>query len=109
MPEIKRTVLQRSPVADLPGYETRLVLLEYPAGAKAPLHTHPVPGLGYVLSGSVRSQFGDGPSEVFSAGESFTDAADIVHTISENTSDTGPLQMLIAYTIKADEPNTQPL
>lgn len=102
---IKRTLLQTSPIADVPGWETRLFFVEYPPGADASGHSHPVVGLGYVLEGSVVSAFDDASPETFTAGQSFMDAASF-HRISRNGSDTEPLRFLIAYAVKTGEPNT---
>jgi quercetin dioxygenase-like cupin family protein len=103
--EIERMLLQISPIADVPGWETRLFLIEYPPGADASGHSHPVVGLGYVLEGSVISAFDDDEPETFVAGQSFTDAASF-HRISRNGSSTEWLRFLIAYAAKAGEPNT---
>ena len=102
---IKRTLLQTSPIAEVPGWETRLFLVEYPPGADASGHSHPVVGLGYVLEGSVISAFDNDEPETFVAGQSFADSASF-HRISRNGSDTEPLRFLIAYAVKRGEPNT---
>ena len=106
MSEIKRTLLETSPVDGMPGWETRLYLIEYPAGADGGGHWHPVVGIGYVLSGSIVSAFGDDAPETFTAGQSFQDPANIMHTISRNASTTEPMSFIIAYTVKTGEPNT---
>ena len=103
--EITRKLLQTSLISELPGWETRLFLIEYPPGADASEHSHPVVGLGYVLEGSVVSAFDDDEPETFTAGQSFMDLASF-HRISRNGSDTEPLRFLIAYTVKTGEPNT---
>ena len=106
MSEIKRTLLETSLVGGMPGWETRLYLIEYPAGADGGGHWHPVVGIGYVLSGSIVSAFGDDAPETFTAGQSFQDPANIMHTISRNASTTEPMSFIIAYTVKTGEPNT---
>ena len=103
--EITRTLLQVSPIDGMPGWETRMFLVEYPPGADASGHSHPVVGLGYVLGGSVISAFDDDEPETFVAGQSFKDAASF-HRVSRNGSDTEPLRFLIAYAVKTGEPNT---
>jgi len=104
--EIKRTLLESSPVDNMPGWETRLFLIEYPAGADGGGHWHPVRGIGYMLTGSIVSAFGDDQPETFTAGQSFQDPANIMHTISRNASATEPMSFVIAYTVKTGEPNT---
>jgi quercetin dioxygenase-like cupin family protein len=60
---IIRTILQAVPIPDLPGYESRLVLLEYPPGVAAPVHSHPVAATGYIIEGNVISQWEEGEIE----------------------------------------------
>jgi len=106
-PAIKRTILQTLPLANLPGWESRLVLLEYPPGFSAPLHHHPVASTGYVLEGSVTSQWeGREDVEHYAAGDSFVDLGETMHVRSENTSAAGGwLRMVMSYVIKIGEPN----
>ena len=69
---VKRAVLQAIPIPALPGWEHRMVLLEYPAGVAAPVHHHPIAGPNYVVQGSILSQWeGDEKPQVFHAGNSF--------------------------------------
>ena len=69
--EITRELLQAAPVEGLPGRETRLFLITYPAGADGSGHSHPVPGIGYVLEGTMASAFDDDAGEIILAGQSF--------------------------------------
>ena len=102
---ITRTLLQSSPIAETSGWETRLFLVEYPPGADASGHSHPVVGLGYVLEGSVVSAFDNDEPETFVAGHSFLDPASF-HRISRNGSQTEPLRFLVSYAVEIGEPNT---
>jgi quercetin dioxygenase-like cupin family protein len=104
--DIRRILLCSSPVEGLPGWETRLYLIEYPPGADGGGHHHPVVGLGYMLGGTILSAFGDGQTIAIREGESFVDAAHQIHTVSRNTSKTEPLRFVIAYTVKQGEPVT---
>ncbi len=62
--EITRQLLQTAPVEGMPGWETRLFLIIYPAGADGSGHSHPVPGIGYVLEGTMVSAFDDAISRI---------------------------------------------
>jgi hypothetical protein len=120
-PSIRRTILQRLPIPELPGYESRLVLLEYPPGVKAPLHTHPVAATGYIIDGDVLSvweQVGadgrgngiEGEVERYTKGESFVDWGERRHLRSENVTEvregeSGWLRMVMSYVIKVGEAN----
>jgi quercetin dioxygenase-like cupin family protein len=103
--EITRKLLQTTPLADLPGWEVRLFLISYPPGADVNNHSHPVVGVGFVLEGSKVSAFDDDPEETFVAGQSFVDPAPY-HRIVRNGSNTKPMKLLIAYTVRTGEPNT---
>lgn len=102
---IKRTVLQSIPLPQLPGWESRLVLLEYPPGVAAPPHHHPVPCTGYILEGDVISQWEGGEIEKYTTGDSFIDHGIRFHPRSENVNKDKPLKMLTSYVIKIGEPN----
>ena len=103
---IKRTLLCATPVEALPGWETRLYLIEYGPGADGSGHFHPVAGIGYMLSGTIVSAFGNESATAIHEGESFVDAAHKSHTVSRNASDTEPLRFVIAYTVRQGEPVT---
>ena len=90
----------------LPGWETRLYLIENPPGGDGSGHHHPVVGLGYMLGGTILSAFGDEQPIAIREGESFVDAAHQIHTVSRNASTTEPLRFVIAYTVKQGEPVT---
>jgi quercetin dioxygenase-like cupin family protein len=93
-------------VEDLPGGEARLYLIEYSPGADGSGHHHPVVGLGYMLSGTILSAFADDEVVSINEGQSFLDAAHLVHTVSRNASPTEPARFVIAYTVKHQEPVT---
>jgi quercetin dioxygenase-like cupin family protein len=103
---IQRTLLCASPVEDLPGWETRLYLIEYAPGADSSGHYHPVRGVGYMLNGTILSAFNNENPVAIHEGESFVDAAHEIHTVSRNASDTEPLRFVIAYTVKQGAPVT---
>ncbi|HYQ01348.1 MAG TPA: cupin domain-containing protein [Polyangiaceae bacterium] len=98
--EIKRTLVASQPATALPGWETQLYLIEYGPGASAPLHVHPVVGVGRVLEGSFVSAFGNEQPVEVRAGQGFVDQAGVPHRIFRNTSDDQPLRFVIAYTIR---------
>lgn len=102
---IKRTVLQAFPLPDFPGWESRLVMLDYPPGVAAPLHNHPVAATGYVVEGDVVSQWEGGEVERYTAGDSIVDLGKTLHLRSENASQSEGLKMLLSYVIKIGEPN----
>ena len=101
---IRRQLLDQRPAEGAPGLETQLWLIDYPPGASAPSHHHPVVGIGYVIEGAFDSEFaGQAPLHV-SAGQSFVDPARIEHRLFRNSSSSRPLKMLVAYTIPSGLP-----
>jgi quercetin dioxygenase-like cupin family protein len=104
--KIKRTLLQSTPVDGMPGWETRLYLIEYAPGADGSGHHHPVVGLGYVVKGDILSAFDGEEVKLIRQGESFVDAAHKVHSVARNASETEPVSFLVAYTVKQGEPVT---
>jgi quercetin dioxygenase-like cupin family protein len=81
-------------------------MIEYAPGADGSGHYHPVVGLGYMLSGTMLSAFANDEAVPVREGQSFVDAAHLVHTVSRNASATEPARFVIAYTVKHEEPVT---
>jgi quercetin dioxygenase-like cupin family protein len=104
---ISRKLLDKRAVAGAPGLETQLWLIEYAPGASAPVHQHPVAGIGYVVEGAFESAFGDEPSVKVSAGQSFVDPANVEHRVFRNASRERQLKFLVAYTIPSGTPIVQ--
>ena len=107
---VRRTVVASHPLEGVPGWEVRLLLVEYPPGVAADPHTHPVPGVGYVLDGECSSAWGqDGAIGAISrAGEAFVDRAHERH-LFRNASETSPLRFLVAYAIPIGAPTLAPV
>ena len=96
---MRRTIIGRAPAQEA-GWETRLYLIEYPPGAAAPPHVHPVVGVGWVIEGQFESALGDDAVTTVRAGQSFTDPAGVPHRVLRNTSTEHPLRFVTAYTIR---------
>jgi quercetin dioxygenase-like cupin family protein len=106
--EPTRTLLAQREIADLPGMESRIYLVEFPPGAESKVHTHPVQGVGYVLEGSFESSFGDGPATVKHAGEAFVDVPGQPHHF-RNADSARPLRFVFAGTFHKNDPLIQVL
>ncbi|KAJ9611133.1 hypothetical protein H2200_004316 [Cladophialophora chaetospira] len=102
---IKRTIVASTPIPILPGYENRLVRLEFPPGAQGAIHSHPEIGLGYIVSGEHYSQWEGGEMEHFKAGDMMVDRASEKHVHTSNPSQTESLVIILSYIIKVGEPN----
>jgi quercetin dioxygenase-like cupin family protein len=103
-PQSSHTTITRVEIgrSDVPGttLETRLYLITFPPGVAAPLHHHPVEGIGYIVKGTARTAFGNDAPITLSEGESFHDKAKTPHTIFANVDTQHPLVFVVAYTIE---------
>ena len=105
---VTRSLLVQREIADLPGREARIYLIEFPPAASSKLHLHTAPGVGYVLEGSFQSAFGDQPATLTRAGEAFVDLAGKAHHF-KNADATRPLRFVVAGIYHRDEPLFQAL
>jgi quercetin dioxygenase-like cupin family protein len=86
-------------IPNIPGKSLIGIVVSYPPGGKTPAHTHARSAfiVGYVLSGSIRSQVNRGNIQVFHAGEHWTEPPGAHHEISENASTTEPASLLAIF------------
>jgi quercetin dioxygenase-like cupin family protein len=101
----KVTPAFREAIPNIPGKSLIAVVVDYPPGGKTPPHHHARSAFvtGYVLSGAIRSRVDDGKTEVFHAGESFSENPGAHHDVSENASDTEPAKMLAIFVVDTDD------
>lgn len=87
------------------GKRMAAVLVSYPPGSKSPPHHHAASALiyAYVLSGTIRSQVGNDPAQVYHAGEGFYETPGSHHRISENASDTEPASLLAVFVLDSKD------
>ena len=100
--EVKRSLLAQREIADLPGMESRIYLMEFPPGAASKLHLHTAQGIGYVLEGSFESAFGDAPVTIKRAGDGFVDTPGKPHQF-RNPDLARPLRFVVSGTFHKDE------
>jgi len=106
-PKTKVSLVFDQPLPNVPGKSMRAVLVEYPAGAGSPAHTHPKSAFIYarVLEGAVTSQVNNGPVTTYNAGQSWTEQPGDHHAISRNASTTEPARLLAVFVL--DTPETK--
>jgi quercetin dioxygenase-like cupin family protein len=83
--------------------EGSVIEVKYGPGGKSAPHRHPCPVFAYVAEGSVRSGLGDGPMEVFSAGQGWYEAPLTRHR-SENASTTAPARLVAFFVCDSPKP-----
>jgi quercetin dioxygenase-like cupin family protein len=88
-------------IPNIPGKSLVGLVVNYPPGGGTPAHYHPGSSfvVGFVLSGSIRSQVNQGEARVFSAGESWTEPPGAYHPVSDNASATDPASLLAIFVV----------
>lgn len=71
---------------NVPGDSFTAVRVDLAPGALSPSHRHPGFVFAYVLSGTVRSQLGNGPAVDYHAGQSWVEPPGTLHTLTQNPS-----------------------
>jgi quercetin dioxygenase-like cupin family protein len=96
---VKQPAFQEA-ISNIPGKSLIGLVVSYPPGGKTPAHTHARSAfiVGYVLSGSIRSQVNGGKIQVFHAGEHWIEPpGGARHQIGENASTTEPASLLAIF------------
>ncbi len=100
-------ILERfnQPISNIPGKSLIAVEVDYPPSGATSSHHHAPSAfiIGYVLSGSIRSQVAGQPAHVYHAGQSFYEKPGAHHIVSANASATEPAKLLAVFVV-----NTQP-
>lgn len=95
--------LLTQPLADLPGREVRMLLLDRVPGNASPAHRHPGHHtFGYVIEGSYELGVNGQPTRMLKPGDTFYEPPDAVHSVSRNAGNT---QMKIVVFMVADQRN----
>ena len=94
------TELMTKALANVPGKEATMIVVDYAPGAADPIHRHNASAFLYVLQGSVVMQW-KGENEVtLHPGQTFYEDPQGVHLVGRNASDTKPAKFLV-FLIKA--------
>ena len=86
-----------------------VVEVRYGPGESSPPHTHACPVVGYVIDGALRTQVRGEPETIYTAGQSFYEAANGAHVVSANASTEQPVRFLAYFTCDHKAPLTTPL
>ena len=73
------------------------VEVTYPPGGSSLPHTHGCPVLGYIAEGAIRYQVKGQPETIYKAGDSFYEAANVVHQVSANASEKEPARLIVFF------------
>lgn len=94
-PEAIVTPLLTKPLMDLPGKEGLMITVQYPPGGADPVHRHDAHGFIYVLEGSIVMAVKGGKEVTLTAGQTFYEGPNDVHTVGRNASTTKPAKFVV--------------
>jgi len=86
-----------------------IVEVRYGPGESSKPHSHPCPVIGYIIEGSYRTQVRGEREAVYTAGQSFYEAANGAHIVSANASKEQPVRFLAYFTCDRDTPLMGPV
>ncbi len=93
--EAKVTQLMSKDLTQFPGKEGVMITVEYPPGAKDPVHRHNANAFLYVLEGSIVMQVRGGKEMTLTPGQTFYEGPNDVHVIGRNASQTKPARFVV--------------
>ena len=99
--------LLTQPLADLPGREVRISLLDREPGASSARHRHPDHHtFGYVIEGTYEFAINGEPSRLLKAGDTFYEPPTAIHTTSRNPSTDKRAKILVFMVADQKNPST---
>ena len=99
--------LLTQPLADLPGREVRISLLDREPGASSARHRHPGHHtFGYVIEGTYEFAINGEPSRTLKAGDTFYEPPTAIHSTSRNPSIDKRAKILVFMVADQKNPST---
>jgi len=102
--DAKVTSVLSRPLADIQGKEVQILTVEYPPGANDPVHRHNAHAFVYVLEGSIVMGVNGGKSVTLTAGQTFYEGPNDIHTVGRNASKTQPARFVVFLLKDKDAP-----
>jgi len=87
--------LMTKALSDYPGKEVQMITVTYPPGAVDPVHRHNAHAYVYVLEGSIVMGVNGGKPVTLTAGQTFYEGPDDIHTVGRNASRTKPAKFVV--------------
>lgn len=94
-PGVTVTPLMSKELSDMPGKEGLMITVDYAPGAADPVHRHRAHGFIYVLEGSIVMGVKGGKEVTLTAGQTFYEGPNDIHTVGRNASTTQPAKFLV--------------
>jgi quercetin dioxygenase-like cupin family protein len=109
LPATKATQVMKQTIAEFPGREVTMTMLDIPPGGGSVPHRHPTThNFGYVLEGAYRIKLDDGPERALTKGDTFYEAPNQLHAVSRNVSNTEPAKVLVVGLGEIGKPGNVP-
>ena len=102
--DAKVNSLMSKPLADIKGKEVTVLAVEYPPGGNDPVHRHNAHGFIYVLEGTIVMAVNGDQPVTLTAGQTFYEGPNDIHTIGRNASKTKPARLLVFLLKDKDAP-----
>ena len=93
--EAKVTDLMSKDLPNLPGKEGLMITVDYPPGSVDPIHRHNANAFVYVLEGTIVMQVRGKKEVTLTAGQTFYEGPDDVHTVGRNASKTKTAKFVV--------------
>jgi quercetin dioxygenase-like cupin family protein len=93
--EPKVTPLMTKDLADYPGKEALMIMVEHVPGGSSAIHRHNAHAFGYVLEGSIVMQLKGSEPVTLTEGQPFYEGPDDVHIVDRNASTTKPAKFIV--------------
>lgn len=108
-PGAEVAMLFKQDLVDMPGKAGQLLTVEFAPGEVSAPHRHNAHTFVYVLEGSVVMQVQGGEAKTLTAGQTFYENPDDIHTVANNASDTEPAKILVFFIKDSDAPASMPV
>jgi quercetin dioxygenase-like cupin family protein len=102
--DAKVASLMVKPLPDFPGKDVQILTVEYPPGGHDPVHRHNAHAFVYVLEGSIVMAVNGGQPVTLTAGQTFYEGPNDIHTIGHNASKMTPAKFLVFLLKDKDAP-----
>jgi len=107
--DAKVTPIMSKNLPDFPGKEGLMLLVEYPPGAKDPIHRHNADAFVYVLEGTVVMQVKGGKEVTLTPGQTYYEGPNDIHIVGRNASNTKPAKFVVVLLKKEGAPALIPV
>lgn len=106
---VRVTELLTKALANVPGKETTMLIVDYAPGGADPVHRHNASAFVYVLEGSIVMQMKGEREVTLHPGDTFYEDPQTVHLVGRNASKTSPAKFLVFLVKDAGAPVLVPV